>query len=123
MRPFAPLHILPPPPSPPVFGFDKATGEHCAIKVLSKDQRQSSRTIAECEVAIRMSIDHRAIVKTVDVFETPFGESPARTRPNRPSRFLRRAASPGYCCTPPRARRPRPRPSWAPAARRCGPEE
>lgn len=54
-----------------VFGFDKATGEHVAIKVLSKD-RQHSKTIAECEVAIRMSIDHRAIVKTVDVFETPF---------------------------------------------------
>lgn len=54
-----------------IFGFDKATGEHCAIKVLSKDQR-SRRTVAECEVAIRMSIDHRAIVRTVDVFETPF---------------------------------------------------
>jgi hypothetical protein len=45
-----------------IFGFDKATGEHAAIKVISKD-RSGHKTVAESEVAIRMSIDHRAIVK------------------------------------------------------------
>lgn len=55
-----------------VFGFDVTTGVHTAVKVVSKhDTRPTERLFAEREVSIRSSVQHPAIVQTLDIFEKP----------------------------------------------------
>ncbi len=55
-----------------VFAFDVTTGVHTAVKVVSKqDTRPTERLFAEREVAIRSTVQHPAIVQTLDIFENP----------------------------------------------------
>lgn len=55
-----------------VFAFNVSSGEHAAVKVISKDKtRPTDREFAEKEVSIRMSVQHPYIVQTLDLFESP----------------------------------------------------
>lgn len=55
-----------------VFAFDVATGVHAAVKIVSKESaRPSDRVFAEREVSIRSSVQHPALVQTLDIFESP----------------------------------------------------
>lgn len=55
-----------------VFAFDVASGIHAAVKIVSKAaSRPTDRVFAEREVAIRSSVQHPALVQTLDIFESP----------------------------------------------------
>eukprot|EP00171_Calliarthron_tuberculosum_P022418 IDg22418t1 len=55
-----------------VFAFDVASGVHAAVKIVSKTAaRPSDRVFAEREVSIRSSVQHPALVQTLDIFESP----------------------------------------------------